>query len=300
MISVVVIYTIYSNMNDCIVNTDNVVDDATAQTTLLHEEVPDEASDPCDDETYVTRNDEASGTSDSIVYLSDREETRVVETTTVLHTTEVETSDERDEEESVLTDIAEAHGTVVSPGGRTITKYRSLLLTHRSSLDICGVDKDDYGRTCRRHYTCGHFLDVKDILCCKNVMQLIKGVVSDVVKVNKVNNKTGLASCHVGYVPERYFHWTPCAAFDGLYLVIEFDYRLDDLSTNHRFSYRNSGLVQTKFIKENPLINGHDCTANKPIVVDQKFIDGLVVCNVDDNEATLTTENENRLEGYLQ
>jgi hypothetical protein len=115
------------------------------------------------------------------------------------------------------------------PINNRVNEMRNRMLLTKTVLDICGLDEGDHGRVCINHGKCGHFDQLKDVLYCKNELQNFNGQICDVVKVFKVNTLTGQASCHVGYVPERYFFLSSRAVFDGLYLVVDLDYRLDDL-----------------------------------------------------------------------
>lgn len=72
-----------------------------------------------------------------------------------------------------------------------------------TSIDIYGVDKSDYGHKCKSHECCGHYVQVGDVLYLKKSTQRFDAqrfddVLKDCVRVYKVDNATGLASCHVG------------------------------------------------------------------------------------------------------
>jgi hypothetical protein len=102
---------------------------------------------------------------------------------------------------------------VVPIANNLFDEHRDRILLTRTVLDICGLSENDHGRACNRHGTCGHFVQLKDVLYCKNELQDINGELRDVVKVYMVNVLTGLAACHVGYIPERYFFLSSRAAF---------------------------------------------------------------------------------------
>jgi hypothetical protein len=98
------------------------------------------------------------------------------------------------------------------------------LFANRTVLVINGIDKEDNGRSCSNHSCCGHFNVKGDILFLKRYFQIINGEERDVVKAFLVDRTTGIGTCHVGYVPDRYFAINPQRVFNGVYLYVEHDY----------------------------------------------------------------------------
>jgi hypothetical protein len=188
-----------------------------------------------------------------------------------------------------------------------IDELTDRILSKEIVLDINGLETSDHGRSCIWHGTCGHFAQLKDVLFCKNVLQEINGEICDVVMVFKVNILTGLASCHVGYVPDRYFHLSSRAAFNGLYLVVDLDYRINYFKSNRFYSHQYRGVVHAKIIKGHPLVNGCDCTNGQPIMITEEFINNFLPVLSHSNQADAPPpplqpngiQNETRLIKYL-
>jgi hypothetical protein len=118
-------------------------------------------------------------------------------------------------ENVVIPPVVANNDLVIPIANNLINEPCDHILLTRTVLDIRDLSESDHGRACKHHGTCGHFVQLKDVLYCKNELQDINGELSDVVKVYKVNVLTGLAACHVGYIPERYFFLSSRVAISG-------------------------------------------------------------------------------------
>jgi hypothetical protein len=121
-------------------------------------------------------------------------------------------------------------------------------LSTRTVLNMSGIDMPDLGRSCSKHPCCGNVVGTGDILFLPSCRQSIIGVDKHVVKVFKVNPITGLAGCHVGYLPGRYLALHYIEVFNKVYLHVKKDYRSNKLKMNRNKSIRNHGLVSGHII----------------------------------------------------
>ena len=107
-----------------------------------------------------------------------------------------------------------------------------------------------------------------------------------------MNKATGLASCHVGYVPIPYFKNTSYNVFDGEYLCCDFDYRVHETAQNRHKLYCMNGLIRGKILQNNPKINWKNCLDGEAISIDQ---DLDLLGNVEP-----ISNNEQKLKDYLE
>ena len=86
-------------------------------------------------------------------------------------------------------------------------------ITH---VDVVGVSNNGNGRSCSIHGVCGDSVRLTDKLYCDWKIQYFpeKKQSEEVVRVLKINDN-GLAVCHVGYIPTRYFNKYSPIWFDG-------------------------------------------------------------------------------------
>ena len=61
--------------------------------------------------------------------------------------------------------------TTTNQNGTVVDLLASKVQFHSryTSLDVCGVDKNDYGRQCQMHGCCGNFVKIGDVLFLKKV-----------------------------------------------------------------------------------------------------------------------------------
>jgi hypothetical protein len=117
-----------------------------------------------------------------------------------------------------------------------------------------------------------------------------------VVRVYKVDHSTGFATCHIGYLPERYFAWQNINDFNVRYRWVDFDYRLSESSINRRKSYPSSGLLRGIMIENHPTIVGRNCLAGDPIEI--RDDDPRYGKNYESTDITIM--HNNRLEEYFK
>jgi hypothetical protein len=92
----------------------------------------------------------------------------------------------------------------------------------------------------------------------------------EVIKVYK-GSKDGMAGCHVGFLPRRYFKKHPAKKFDRIILRVVTDLLHSVNSLDRARSHRNHGIVGCHQIKNNPCYNGKkpldgdpcDCSSSK-------------------------------------
>lgn len=78
-------------------------------------------------------------------------------------------------------------------------------------IDVVGVSCNGGTRSCTAHHTCGDAVVVSDKLYCSWEIQPMEADPNEneeVVKVFKIETDEsgrGLATCHIGYIPRRYF-----------------------------------------------------------------------------------------------
>jgi hypothetical protein len=133
------------------------------------------------------------------------------------------------------------------------------LFASRTVLAISGIDKDDNGRSCANHNCCVHFIIKRDILFLQQQIQIINGQQCDVIKAFLVDRTTSLGTCHVGYVPDRYFAMNPHSVFNGVYLYVEHDYRFSMLESNRGFRICSTHFAPTSSSNQ-PFICAHPRT----------------------------------------
>jgi hypothetical protein len=107
--------------------------------------------------------------------------------------------------------------------------------SHPWLLEISILDTWNDSLFCIIHCYCGQNIKIGDILFLTKTMQRRNGLPRLVVRTFKVNKPYGFTTCHVGYLPERYFNDEDIDVFDGMYLKIVFDDRnivTDLTSTN--------------------------------------------------------------------
>jgi hypothetical protein len=109
----------------------------------------------------------------------------------------------------------------------------------RTVLEVCGVDLNGNGRSCNApHICCGNHVNHGDIVYLKTDLQTNNdGEIEDVVKVFKVDCNSGLSTCHVGCLPNRFLALHDKSIFEGVYLHINKDYRIANSCIDIHKSY---------------------------------------------------------------
>jgi hypothetical protein len=125
-------------------------------------------------------------------------------------------------------------------------------------MEVVGLESSSDGRSCNQHLCCGQYIRKNDKLVCQWQMQAINSNTPEaVVQVYALNND-GLPSCHVGYIPKRYFKKFGVQRFQLMFLRVKTDYRVSLNSMERHRSHYNYGMVLCEIIKDNNNYNGHD------------------------------------------
>jgi hypothetical protein len=127
-------------------------------------------------------------------------------------------------------------------------------------IDVVGVSNNGGGRFCTTHQTCGDSVVVSNKLYCVWKVQPNNDnpkLMEEVVKVYKIDDD-GLARCHVGYLPRRYFHRFNPLWFDEMYLRVKEDLRLSSNNQELSRSVKNCGIVVCEIIKNNLRYNSYN------------------------------------------
>lgn len=141
-----------------------------------------------------------------------------------------------------------------------------MALSELTVLDVIGVDNESDGRSCTSHAICGHFVTINSILVCKWAVQEFGEGPEECVQVWRVSPQDGLANCHVGYIPRRYFKRNTPKEFENLVLEVSEDLRISDNSHERQRSHRNYGLVVCNIIRGNPHFEGKRVFEGEPFV----------------------------------
>ena len=100
-----------------------------------------------------------------------------------------------------------------------ITGKREFVNLH--TIEVNGLDHGSHGRSCTAHDVCGYTVRISDKLYCEwGVQEINNRPPEDVVFVRRIipfGEGKGLASCHVGYIPRRYFCKYQPLWFEGMY-----------------------------------------------------------------------------------
>jgi hypothetical protein len=141
-------------------------------------------------------------------------------------------------------------------------------------LEVCGVDFSDNGRSCDAHVCCGNHMNHGDIIYLQRAVQTNDdSVVEDVVKAFKVERRSGLSTCHIGYLPTRFLALHDIGIFDGVYLYVDKDYGIANSCIDTHKSYQMGGLLWSQIIIDRNMIVGHNCTNGDIMVIEDNGSD---------------------------